>query len=46
MKWSFVVLAQHGRPGRRLSCAAAYHPEIGFEKNFEKIRNAEMGNLQ
>jgi hypothetical protein len=31
------------RPGRRLSCAAAYHWEIGFGKEFEKILKAEMG---
>jgi len=27
MNWPFVFLAQQRRPGRQLSCAAAYHPQ-------------------
>ena len=43
MNWSFVFLAQHERPGRQLSRAAAYHRQIDRENECEKIRNAETG---
>jgi hypothetical protein len=42
MNWSFVFLAQHRRPGSRLSVEAGYIRNIGCGKEVRK--NSECGN--
>src|ERR1043166_1272159 len=51
MNWSFIFLAQHRRPGSRLSVGAGYIHDIGFGKDGRKnfgmrkweIRSKENG---
>lgn len=45
MNWSFVFLAQHEDPEGGSVVPQLTIRKIDFEKDFEKIRNAEMGNF-